>query len=404
MTPEELQYLRTTCNYLDREGYLEFLQEFRFRPQDHVKLQFVPSPNNDQIGDLRMDIQGRWVDTILYETPMLALVSKAYFKFCDTDWSYDGQREKAFAKGMRLIDAGCVFNDFGTRRRRDHTTQDLVIRGLRDAAEQAKKTSFGEGRFAGTSNVHFAMKYEVPPVGTVAHEWFMGIAAATADYFRATQRALQYWLQCYGVGTLGIALTDTFGTPEFLKAFSLPVHPSERGAVEGWLGGEVRPYAALFAGVRQDSGDPEDFLNTMSEYYGKMELDNKSMVFSDSLNVEKCIKYKALAEARRFRPAFGIGTHLTSKSLSTPISFEPPVDHVTDDFARASDAQKSPPMNIVIKLSSVDGQPAIKLSDDMDKHAGDEETVERVKKLLHYQEHHWKGAEESSRWDGPAAS
>ena len=312
MTPEELQYLRTTCSYLDRQDYLNFLQEFRFRPKEHVKLDFLTSPNDDQVGDLRIDIQGRWVETILYETPLLALVSKAYFKFCDADWSYEGQREKACAKGMRLIDAGCVFTDFGARRRRDYTTQDLIIQGLSDAAEQAKKTSFSEGRFAGTSNVHFAMKHKVPPMGTVAHEWFMGIAAATADYFRATDRALQYWLQCYGVGTLGIALTDTFGTPEFLKAFSLPVAKSERAAVEGWLGSEVRPYAALYTGVRQDSGDPEDFLNIMTEYYGKMELDNKSIVFSDSLNVDKCIKYKDLAEERRFRPSFGIGTHLTS--------------------------------------------------------------------------------------------
>ena len=59
-------------------------------------------------------------------------------------------------------------------------------------------------------------------------------------------------------------------------------------------------------------------------------------------------------------------------------------------------------MNIVIKLSSVDGQPAIKLSDDMDKHAGDAETIQRVKKLLHYKDQHWSGAEESSRWGGQA--
>ena len=243
---------------------------------------------------------------------MLALVSKAFFKFCDTDWSYKGQREKAYLKSKRLIENGCVFSDFGARRRRDYTTQDLVIQGLADAAKEAQASSFTEGKFAGTSNVHFAMKHNVPPVGTVAHEWFMGIAAATADYLKATERSLQYWLQCYGEGTLGIALTDTFGTQDFLRAFNQPVAESERGTVEGWLGGKVRSYAAVFTGVRQDSGDPEAFVRTMARFYDKAGLDGKSIVFSDALNVDKAIKYKGLAEQRRLRPSFGIGTFLTS--------------------------------------------------------------------------------------------
>ena len=312
LTTEELQYLQENCSFLDREGYLEFLHKFRLRPKDHLQLEFLPSPEDEQVGDLRLEIKGRWVDTILYETLLLALVSKAYFKFCDQDWSYDGQRDKAYGKAMKLIDAGCTFTEFGTRRRRDYTTQDLVMQGLTEAAKEAKKSSFGGGQFAGTSNVHFAMKHGVPPSGTVAHEWFMGVAAATADYHQATEWALRYWLQCYGEGVLGIALTDTFGTPHFLKAFSKPIPESARGTVEGWLGGDVRPYAAVYTGVRQDSGDPESFLNTMAEYYEEMGLEKKRIVFSDALNVDKCIKYKDLAEQRRFVPSFGIGTHLTS--------------------------------------------------------------------------------------------
>ena len=55
-------------------------------------------------------------------------------------------------------------------------------------------------------------------------------------------------------------------------------------------------------------------------------------------------------------------------------------------------------MNIVIKLSSVEGKPAIKLSDDMDKHAGEPETVAKVKEALGYADQHWNGANENSRW------
>ena len=312
MTAEEIQYLKSTCKFLDQDGYLDFLVEFKLRPREHLSIDFLPDHAADGTGDLKLEIQGLWVDTILYETLLLALVSKAYFKFCDTDWSYDGQRGKAYAKGMRLIDAGCVFTDFGARRRRDYTTQDLVIKGLADAKKDAEKKSFGDGAFAGTSNVHFAMKHGIPPSGTVAHEWFMGIAAATADYHQATEWALKYWLQCYGEGVLGIALTDTFGTPHFLEAFSKPIPSSERGTVEGWLGGEVRTYAAVFTGVRQDSGDPERFIKTMARYYSEHGLDRKRIIFSDALNVDKCIEYKKLAEQQRLVPSFGIGTHLTS--------------------------------------------------------------------------------------------
>lgn len=70
-----------------------------------------------------------------------------------------------------------------------------------------------------------------------------------------------------------------------------------------------------------------------------------------------------------------------------------------DDFIRKSDGQKSHPLNIVIKISSANGKPAIKISDNMGKNTGNAETVARVKKLLGYEEHPWKGGgDEAHRW------
>ena len=127
------------------------------------------------------------------------MTSEAYFRFCDTDWTYKGQEEKAYKKGAQLLQHGCLFSEFGTRRRRDYHTQDLVVQGLIRAADEGKELGWS-GTLNGTSNVHFAMKYGISPVGTVAHEWFMGIAAITDDYENANETGLRYWVGCFGEG------------------------------------------------------------------------------------------------------------------------------------------------------------------------------------------------------------
>lgn len=152
-----------------------------------------------ELGLIALLTHGKWVDTILYEIPLLALTSEAYFSFCDRDWDHAGQEAKAYDKATVLLENGCFFSDFGSRRRRDYHTQDLVIRGLCRAAQNAGERGL-PGRFAGTSNVHFAMKYGVTPIGTAAHEWIMGIAAITGDYENADELGLRYWLDCFGEG------------------------------------------------------------------------------------------------------------------------------------------------------------------------------------------------------------
>ena len=301
LSTNEIDYLKNTCPYLGRE-YLAYVSSFRFRPSDHVRIEF-------REGELYIAVEGLWVETILYEIPLLALVSEAYFKFCDRDWSYDGQKERAYEKGIELLGHGCMFSEFGTRRRRDYHTQDMVLQGLIQAS-----TASATGSLTGTSNVHFAMKYNIPPVGTVAHEWFMGIAAAEHDYGGASEKALHYWVGCFGTGVLAIALTDTFGTPAFLRAFAKQVPRDVLHEIHESLN---YSYAHAFAGIRQDSGDPEKFIRLMRDFYRDQGiLDKKTIVFSDSLNVERCLEYKKAAEASGFQPTFGIGTFLTSEFLS----------------------------------------------------------------------------------------
>ncbi|KYK57561.1 polyketide synthase [Drechmeria coniospora] len=388
LSVDEFKFLQTHCHYLTPE-YLEYLKEFRLRPREQVKATFTPIGHDtgadSDLGDFHVDIRGTWSGTILYEIPILALTSEAYFRFIDTDWNYNGQEEQAFAKGMKLLEAGCVTSEFGTRRRRDYHTQALVFRGLVRASKEAAAKGF-PGKLSGTSNVHLAMRFGIPPVGTVAHEWFMGTAAIIDDYKTATEEALRHWVSCFG-SNLAIALTDTFGTREFLRAFSLPIRPL-KGSVTAETfqkpDGSMMTYAEMFTGVRQDSGDPEEYAKLMKAYYDKEGIKSKKViVFSDSLNIERCLEYKKISDELGFQPTFGVGTYLTN------------------DFINLKTGKKSTPLNIVIKLSSAAGRPAIKIrqaNDNAGKNTGDKSLVEKVKRELGYEEREWKEGDESARW------
>jgi nicotinate phosphoribosyltransferase len=388
LSKEELDFLQHKCPYLSSE-YLVYLENFRMRPSEHVQLSFDPSGDTGY-GDLSIKVKGLWLETILYEIPLLALTSEAYFKFVDQDWNHDGQEEAAYQKGIKLFKAGCLVSEFGSRRRRDLKTQDLVVGGLKRASEVGGMP----GKLTGTSNVYLARKHGLSPVGTVAHEWYMGIAALTDNYEQANELGLSYWLDCFGEGVLGIALTDTFGTPAFFKAFARPVVPipsaspsfktslpSSVSPSVGQATSSSRSYAQIFGGIRQDSGDPKDYIKLAREFYDSVAIkDSKTIVFSDALNTEKCIAYKFLAEKNGFVPSFGVGTFFTN------------------DF-KSRNGEKSLPLNIVIKLSSCGGRPAIKISDNIGKNTGDPQTVQDVKRRLGYEERGWKDGDEGHRWD-----
>jgi nicotinate phosphoribosyltransferase len=254
---------------------------------------------------------------------------------------------------------------------------------------RASKEKNLPGHLTGTSNVYFAMKHGIAPVGTVAHEWYMGIAALTNDYEHANELGLRYWHNCFGKGVLAIALTDTFGTQDFFKAFKKPVpaptSPSQGASLEHSdksESAEQPSYAEVFTGIRQDSGDPREYIKLAADFYKSIGVRGKTIVFSDSLNVDRCLEYKELAEAYGFNPSFGVGTFFTN------------------DFKRKSDGKmKSVPLNIVIKLSKAGGRPAVKISDNIGKNTGDSGTMREVKQRLGYAEKEWSEGDESKRWD-----
>ncbi|MDE6523972.1 MAG: nicotinate phosphoribosyltransferase, partial [Paramuribaculum sp.] len=296
-------------------------------------------------GHLDITFEGSWSSTILLEVKVLAMVSELYYIMTGEadrlDYAEFGQRTEA--KGRRLVEGGCVFSDFGTRRRASFRAQDVAVASL---AGSSRCDSGGNGRFVGTSNVYLAMKHDLTPVGTMAHELICAIAGMYGPQM-ANHMAMRIWSHTYR-GALGTFLYDTYGWDIFSLNFS-------------------EDYANMFKGLRVDSGDNYEQLDKITAKYRSLHIDplTKQVVFSNALDVDEAIALQRYAEGK-CQPSYGIGTHFTN------------------DFANVR------PMNIVIKLTSVkitESWPfyfqTCKLSEDRGKHSGDPDTVERFKALIH---------------------
>lgn len=313
LTPDEHDFLADRCPFLGK-SYLAFLKTFRFKPEE-VKARLNK-------GELELSIHGPWESTILWEVPLMAMISELFFVHCDKDWVFAEEHQKKRYMNKALTLDPCHFADFGTRRRRSYAAQDLVLK--------TQKSLGYAHQFVGTSNVHFAHRYGFRPIGTMAHEWIMGVSALEG-LRHANRHALKIWSKVFD-GDLGIALTDTYGTDAFFEDF------------DGYL-------ARLFDGVRHDSGDPEIFARKVIAHYKKLGIDpkTKTIVFSDGLNAESARKlYDALAHLVKM--SFGIGTSFTN------------------DFA-------TKPLNMVIKMASCGGVPVVKISDVPTKAIGDKDAL-----------------------------
>ncbi|KAG9037893.1 nicotinate phosphoribosyltransferase [Tulasnella sp. JGI-2019a] len=348
----ERKWLESTCPFF-RSDYLDYLAALRLNPRDQIKLRFVPHERGnsvaerEEVGDLEIEVKGLWAEVILYETPVMAVVSEAYFVYMDKDWTMDGQEELACRKGTELYEGGVILSEFGTRRRRSYAAQDSVMKGLLRAHEG--RPAGVEGKLMGTSNVHLAQKYDTKVIGTIAHEWTMALGAMYGVE-KANVLGLELWEQVYPTepsNELHTALTDTYTSQAFFD---------DTTKIPGLL--------ARWRGVRQDSGDPFKFVGLAKAAYESIGIDPKKKVaiFSDSLDNEKCLALKKLCDEAGLPAGFGIGTFLTN------------------DFKSISSGERSKPLSIVVKLTVVDGLDCIKISDDIEKNTGPLDAVIAAKK------------------------
>jgi len=302
------------------DDYISYLNDYRFN-RNQVNIV-------DSSGELVIEIEGSWLETILWEVPLLAIVNELHFRETTDFKTIEGEGIRRLKDKINLIRQYPTFvlAEFGTRRRYSSSWQYYVLKELVQNCPQV----------VGTSNVKLAQELGIKPIGTMAHEYISSHLSLVDNIAEAQKRAMYVWLQEYGTN-LGTALTDTFTSDAFLRDFDIVL-------------------ARQFSGVRHDSGNPFVFGEKIIAHYKKLGIDpkTKSIVFSDGLDIPTAIEiYKKFVG--RVGVSFGIGTNLTN------------------DLGRT-------PLNIVIKLVECNGKPVVKLSDNPSKAIGDKNMIEKVKK------------------------
>ena len=312
----ELKFSEEELEYLDnikwiKGSYIDFLRIWNPRYED------FEITNEGECG-LSIETKGTWINTSMYEIPTLAVVNEVYFRMGHNyEVLLESYKERLEEKVGKLVNGEYnlgAFSEFGLRRRLSSEAQELAVKTLKD-------TTLKDSSFVGTSNVYLAKKYNLKPVGTMAHEWIMCVGQGNHKHNPAYSNwyALDAWVKEYGVLN-GTALTDAITTDCFLRDFQLT-------------------YATLFSGVRHDSGDPFEWGDKMIKHYEDLGIDakTKTLLFSDSLDFERASKLYEYFSGRA-KVAFGIGTYISN---DTDVK----------------------PLNIVMKTTACNGMDVAKISD-----------------------------------------
>ena len=341
---EELDYL-AKIEWL-HEDYIDHLRIWKPRFQDFII-------SNDGPCGLSLEAVGTWLNTSMYEIPILAIINEVYYRMT---YNYDElfvQYKRKLAEKVQWLKDGTynlgLFSEFGLRRRLSAEAQELAVKTLCDS-----NCLYKESKCIGTSNVYLAKKFNVVPVGTMAHEFVMCVGQGNPMYNPAysNKLAMDSWTKEYGVLN-GTYLTDTIGD----ETSHLDMEYT---------------YSVSFAGVRHDSGDPyewgEAWIKHFENYYNKYHDErvnpkNKTLLFSDSLDFERASALYSHFKSR-IKVAFGIGTYIAND---------------TD----------VPALNIVMKVSECNDRPVAKLSNaDGKTMCKDDDYIEYLKKTIDWRLSH----------------
>jgi nicotinate phosphoribosyltransferase len=328
-----------------------------------------------KVGRFHLTFDGYWTDTTMWELYSLSIINelrtranlKRLSEF-SLDILYAKAKTKLWNKIERLRDVpNLSVADFGTRRRHSFLWQEYVV--------EAMAANLGHG-FVGTSNTFLAHKHDLEAIGTNAHEIPMVMAALALDdnALKASQyEVLDSWQKTYE-GALRIMLPDTYGTTQFLE-----------GAPD---------WAADWTGQRVDSKDPYIAGDEYIEWLKKRGRDphDKLLIASDALDVDDILGLHAYfggtvargltaldfrsasdfndrrkwTAGRRIRFSAGWGTLLTNDFRGCGPTGDGGFD----------------PISLISKVSSVEGCPAVKLSDNYAKALGPSDEIERYRRVF----------------------
>lgn len=323
---EQIDYL---CKLTFKEDELNYLRSIRFIKNDYVEFLRLWHPIRDYVttslenGNLKIIVSGPLFSAMQFEIYLLEIVNEVYFRF---QYDYNellASAKERLAKKIEAFNTGKYtfkWAEFGCRRRLSKEFEGYALKELKDKTKN----------MVGTSNVYYAYKYNLTPIGTYAHEYvqmFQGIDSIPLAY--TNYYAMKDWYTEYE-GDNGTALTDTVTTDLFLKDFN-------------------RSMVNNYSGVRHDSGDPYVWGEKILAHYRKFGVDPKTkmLLFSDSLNFDKAQEiYEYFKD--KCKVSFGIGTFVTNDT-------------------------KVDALNIVIKLQYVNGRPVAKISDAPTKAMCDDE-------------------------------
>ena len=334
--------IRGLCSLRFQDAELAYLKAMRFIKPDFIDFLGIFKLNEKYVtvtalptGEIDVSIKGPWLHTILFEIPVLSIINEVYFRNTQKQPDLLEGRIRLSTKIAQLQADGLQdlkIADYGTRRRFGKSWHEEVLCTLASKLKTASGQSRNAGvlgQFAGTSNVLFAMKLGLTPLGTMAHEYLQACQALGPRLRDSQVFGFESWAKEYR-GDLGIALSDVYGMSAFLRDFDMY-------------------FCKLFDGARHDSGDPFTWGERLLDHYKNNRVDplTKTLIFSDGLTVPRTIELY-----QRFRGrcqlAFGIGTNLTND-----LGYEP--------------------LQIVIKMVRCNGQPVAKLSDTPSKNMCDDE-------------------------------
>lgn len=306
ITANEIAFMKHKMYYLP-EWYFTFLSGYRFNPHE-------VNVSQDTDGHLDILVRGKWFSAIMWEMPILSIISELMHILRGDMERYNPKREeeRVEEKTKMILENGIILGDMGTRRRLSFDHQDMVIRVMKEIYQQGgydDETGHHNwtGRFTGTSNLYLAMKYDLKPIGTMSHQ-LIEFEENVSGVFECNFNVMKKFSDVYD-GDNGIYLYDCFGDKVFFSNLS-------------------KRMAMMFVGLRVDSGDEKEQTEKIIEKYKSLGIDpsTKQVVFSNGLNIEKAIEIHKFVNGR-VQDSYGLGTFITC------------------------DVENTEPMNIVIKLT-----------------------------------------------------